>query len=705
MDGGHIMVAVGDKLGGRYFITKAEAKLSPGEFLEVRDAQANVFYAQVLGTKPMSQPEVTALAREVASVSPMPTLFLPDEVTQDPTGVPFAIFSRAPAAPLLDDLRMYESGGSKERRALTFRALTTAFGLLAEELGRAGGSRSVHGAIAANHVGATGRDDTLKLELRGFGIDAAARLQARQERPAPRVDAAAIFLTLHDLLHKTGSLPPEGAALVKWNLLLACARAGDHPALQTTTALSRFLRDVLADAEKVREAPTARHATAPAEASSPPPAASPVPPPPRRFDPRAWFDDHRRAAIGGAIGIGVLALAGVAASMMDDAPAVTTPPPAVPAAARDGGAEALPACVGESLPAPASAELAPDGDLFESVCAGASLRLFSSSGANLMHAAREARRGARFGDAVTLVTGGRTGGADALGVGAASWVAWRQGQRFSVGRVGDDATPVIASAEVPGSWRDAWLLSVTERQAWVASTLDRPDGSLVVAIRLPIDQGGDTLRVYALGPGTIEAVIPGETASLLVRRTQGRSHEFTCITATTAVLPVLAQHDAPDAGDASPMGTIPEVSLQRTPVFTAEGERVAAAPVGVGRVGAPRTFLLTEGAEGVGAVTLLTYPPQGSPVAQVLVRRGSGVGLGANGRGEPVAVVGEGPATLLFTRGDAEAPVRERIPLRGVLQAQVVTCGGEPWLAYASATPARVAALPLVCLSRRALAR
>lgn len=697
------MVAVGDKLGGRYFITKAEGKLTPGEFLEVRDAQANVFYAQVLSTKSMTQPEVAALAREVASVSPMPTLFLPDEVTQDPSGVPFAIFSRAPSAPLLDDLRMYESGGSRERRALTFRAFTSAFSVLAEDLGKAGGSRSVHGAIAAPHLGATGRDATLKLELRGFGVDAAGRIQAKQERPVPRVDAAALFLTAHDLLDKTGSLP-EGPALVKWNLLLACARAGDHPALQTTTALSRFLRDVLADAESARESPAARAAAS--LAADPAPTPSPAPaPPPRRVDLRAWFDEHRRAVVGGAIAAGVIGLAGVALTLTDGPPAVPTPPSARPAGRADGGAaEALPACVSESIPAPTSTDLAPDGELFDAVCAGASLRLFSTSGADVLHAARDARRGARFADVVTLVTGGRTGGADALAVGATPWVAWRHERRFSVGRAGESTTPVTASAELPGSWRGAWLLSVTERQAWVATTLDRPEGSLVVAMRLPIDQGGDTLRVYSLGEGTIDAVIPGDTASLLVRRTQGRRHDFTCITATTAVLPVLALPGAPD--DAGPpMGAIPEVSLQRTAAFTVEAERVTASPNGVGRNSDARSFLLTEGADGVGAVTLLTYPPQGSPVGQALVPRGSGVGLGANGHGEAVAVVTEGPSTLLFTRVEGEAPTRERTALRGVTRAMVLTCGDEPWVAFTASSPARVAALPLVCLSRRALAR
>jgi hypothetical protein len=702
------MVAVGDKLGGRYFITKAEGKLAPGDFLEVRDAQANIFYAQVLATKAMTSPEVTALAREVASVSPMPTLFLPDEVTQDPSGVPFAIFSRAPAAPLLDDLRMYESGGSKERRALTFRAFTGAFGVLAEDLGKAGGSRSVHGAIGAQHLGATGRDATLKLELRGFGIDAAARIQGRQERPAPRVDAAALFLTLHDLLDKTWSLP-EGPALVKWNLLLACARAGDHPALQTTTALSRFLRDVLYDAESARESPAARAAASLAAdpAPSAPPAARASAAPPRRVDLRALFEANRRAFIGGAIAFGVVAIAGVALTLTDGPSTAPPPPPSRAVARADGGAaEALPACVSESLPAPTSADLAPDGDLFDAVCAGSSLRLFSTSGANVVHAARDARRGARFADAVTLVTDGRNGGADALAVGATPWVAWRHERRFSVGRAGESTTPVTATAELPGSWRGAWLLSVTERQAWVATTLDRPEGSLVVAVRLPIDQGGDTLRVYSLGEGTIDAVIPGDTASLLVRRTQGRRHDFTCITATTAVLPVLAQPGAPDAADAGPpMGAIPEVSLQRTAAFTVEAERVTASPKGVGRNSDARSFLLTEGADGGGAVTLLTYPPQGSPVGQVLVPRGTGVGLGANGRGEAVAVVTEASATLLFTRVEGEAPSRERTPLRGVTRARVIPCGDEPWVAFATTEPARVAALPLVCLSRRALAR
>jgi len=698
------MVAVGDKLGGRYFVTKVDAKLAPGAFLEVRDAQSNVFYAQMLGAKAMAPGEVSALAREVASVSPMPTLFLPDEVTQDPAGVPFAVFGKAPADPLVDDLRLYESGGSKQRRAQTFRALTNAFAALADDLARGGGARSTHGAIAAPHLGAHGRDDTLRLELQGFGLDAAARIQARQERPTPRADAAGLFLTLHDLLTRTQSLP-EGPALVKWNLLVTCARAGDHPALQHTAATGRFLRDVPAEVEATRENAPPRANAAPPEVSataSPAPAATPAARPKASFDLRAWVDDHRRAVIGGAAGLGLVAVAGVASTLMDGPTAAPPAPPARPATRRPAAADALPACTGESLQSPAAADLAPDGDAFESVCVDGSLRLVASGGANLTFAARSARRASRFAEPSSLVTGGRTEGGAAVAAGGHVWVAWRHERAVHVARA--EAADGALVAELPGAWRGAWLLTAGEHGAWVAATLERPEGPLAVAILLPGGATPEAPRAFALGEGAIEAAVPGDAASLLLRKTQGRRHELSAITVTTSVLPVLAQAPSSDGGAAGApaLATVPDVSLQRTAAFTVEADRVSVAPTGVGRVGEARSFLVTEGE--AGAVTLVTYPPQGAPAAERLTTHGAGLGLGANGRGEPVAVVAEGPLVALYTHAAGEAPARE--PLRGLTRARVLACGDEPWLAFTAGAPTpRVAAVPLACVSRRALAR
>jgi len=224
-------------------------------------------------------------------------------------------------------------------------------------------------------------------------------------------------------------------------------------------------------------------------------------------------------------------------------------------------------------------------------------------------------------------------------------------------------------------------------------------------IRLSGAASPEAPQVFALGEGTIEAAIVGENASLLLRRSQGRRHELSVVTATTTVLPVLAQTPGGDSDDAAVrVATVPDVALQRTVAVTVEAERVRIAPTGVGRVGEARSFLVTEG--DVGTVTLVTFPAQGPAVTERLSLRGTGIGLGLNGRNEPVAVLTEGDLSILYTRVAEGAPLREALPLRGLTRARVLPCGDEPWLAFATGTASLpVAAVPLACVSRRALPR
>jgi hypothetical protein len=737
------MVAIGDKLGGRYFVTKLEDKPAVGSLFEVRDAQGTVFHAQLLHAGSITQSELNALAREVASVPHSPALALPDEITQAPSGEPFALYAKAPPKPLAGELAVLVSGGNPDRRLAAQRTLMRAFATLAEEYDKAVGARSAHGAISLQTLGVVERGDDLKLALSGFGLEATARIAGKKERPAAKADPSALVLMLHEALSKCMALP-EGTAQVKWSIVQSCARAGDHPALQSAAALAKFLRDLVWEIEQAARAPT--------PSMKPPPdknAPKPVEAPPTRGAQKApadatsapaggasWAAKNRNTLIFagvGLVGVAALTLFGGddlpsgAVPLVPSAPAPSQQPQAAaPGAAAAPGVAAAGACGAEPIEPPTTVEIAGAASFLDGLCTtdASSLRLVTASGAALTSVERPARRGGAFAGAPRAWTDRMAEPGSMLTTATGNWVAWRPsaGAPFAITRLGAAPAemPLAAGPWTGGAFHGAFLLDVTETAAWVASTLDTPQGPQAVAVRLSWGAASEApVTVYRLSAGSVVAVIPSSPAQLLVRTTRDRQHTFSSITASVSVIPVLAVGGAPDdAGAAPALREVPEVSLQRTASFVVEADAVDAAPYGVAPPNAPRYYMLTAGrapdagscsgarcvAEGV--VSLVAFPSTGDASPQVLTERGRGVDLALNGGDQPIAVACESASCALYTRVGIDVPTAEPLSLRDFSIARLVRCGADAWLAFGTAAnPAHVGALPLPCVSRRPASR
>ena len=721
------MVSVGDKLGGRFFVTKVGDRVAPGSYIEVRDALSAVFHAQFLHPGPISAQQLSILEGEIAAVAPEASLVLPDEIVQSPAGETFSIFTAAPLPPLSNELLVYATGGNADRRLAVQRTLLNAFAALADDLGRASGTRSCHNAITLQAITVSRGGENLALALSGFGIEPAARIVAQKDRPPPRTDPSALMIALHDALSRCQALP-EGPAQVKWSVVYNCAKGGDHAALASGAALAKFLRDVLLELEGIKVPPPSLRPPDKAQTDrpasiTPSPAVSPVPvaKSPTRID-----DNRRTVALAGGALV-LLAGVGVAVTVMGDESGST-------AAQGDPGAPAPRAagtplsCGDEPVTPPHTVEhTAPVAGL-QAACAGdgTGLNLVLTSASGAAHVERSIRRGQHFGDVAAWLDDVAEAGTE-LTDGNATWFAWRpaSGAAFGIARTGaSPATMTVnTSSWTGGAFHGAFLLGASATGAWVASTLDGPAGPSAVAVRLAWGGGEAPMTVYRITQGTIDAVIPGATTSLLVHTSEGTQRRFSVVNVSLGVLPVLATAPtAPAGGDESAaagpsLREVPEVSLQRSGVYTLDADAVSVARYGVQPANAPRYFLITSGhAEAAsscgpspcvrnGAVHLVNFPPSGDPSRQVLTEHGRGLDLGLNGNGLPTAVACDNIGCGVFTRIGVDAPQRESLALPALAHAQFVACGGEPWVTFASdAAPARVGALPLACLSRRSAA-
>ncbi len=730
------MVVIGDKLGARYFVTKSVEKPVAGSIIEVRDAQGAVLQAQMLLTGTLGTAETNLLAREVASVPRSESLWLPDEITQSASGVPFALYSKPLPRPLAEELPVFASGNVADQRLASQRTLINAFATLAEEYGRSVGARSLHGSITITSIGVCEGVEPLKLALSGFGIEPATRISTKKERPAPRADPAALLLTLHEVLTRTQCVP-EGAAQARWSIAQSCARAGDHPALQSPAALAKFLRDIAAELDSTKRQPTVppRASERPTAERSAEPAITPArtveKPSAQRTDPRAWIQGNRRTALVGGVGLlVVLVVAGY--SLLGEQESGSRG--ALPARIRLGGPTVPLACGDEPVGTPSTAEVAGAVTEVSPVCAsdGAALHVIAESGHTLANASRTARRGVGFTGPASPLTDRALEAGTTFSNEAGAWLAWRprDGAAFAITSVGapPNDLPIRTGMWTGAPFHGAWLLDVGPSTAWLASTLDTPRGPVAVAVRLAWGASTEApITVFKLSEGEVASLIPSSPPQLLVRTARERQHAFSVITVSIQVLPVLAAAAAPasdggveDSGVVwlPAMREVPEVALHRTAPFTIEADFATAAPFGVAPPSSPLYFVITAGHHDDaatclgtrcprdGAVSLVSFPVSGDPSSQPLAERGRGLELGLNGLGLPLALVCESTSCTLTTRLGVEGLAREPLSLRGVTAGRFVRCGAEPWLAFAqSGSPSRTGALPIACLSRRASSR
>lgn len=724
------MVVIGDKLGARYFVTRTVDKPIAGSILEVRDAQGSVLQAQMLVAAPLSTAETNLLTREVASVPRGESLCLPDEITQSSSGIPFALYTKPLPRPLSEELPVFASGNVADQRLASQRTLFNAFAALAEEYGRSVGARSLHGSITLASIGILEGSEPLKLALMGFGVEPATRISAKKERPAPRVDPAALLLTLHEVLTRTQCVP-EGPAQARWSIAQSCARAGDHPALQSPAALAKFLRDIAAELDSTKRQPTVppRASDRPADKSSEPAIAptKPVEKAPQKTDPRVWIQGNRRTALVGGVGVlVVLVVAGY--SLLSDPENGTLG--TLPARIRLGASTVPLACGDEPVATPSTAEIAGAVSEISPVCADTTLAVIAESGHTLTNATRQSRRGSGFTAPAAPLTDRALEAGTTFSSEAGAWLAWRprDGAAFSITSLGATAgdLPIRTGEWTGASFHGAWLLDVGPSTAWVASTLTTPRGPFAVAVRLAWGASTEApITVFRLSEGEVASMIQSSPPQLLVRTTRGRQHSFSVITASIQVLPVLSGGSPPvidggaeDGGAAlPPLREVPEVALHRTSAFTVEGDFATAAPFGIAPPSSPLYFVVTAGRNDDastcvgercardGAVSLVSFPASGDPSSQPLTEHGRGLDLGLNGLGLPVALVCEPAACALMTRVGVEGLAREPLALRGITAGRFVRCGAEPWLAFAqSGSPSRIGALPVACLSRRASA-
>ncbi len=736
------MVVIGDKLGSRYFVTKTVDKPVAGAIVEARDPLGAVFQAQVLLAAAIGTTECNLLAREVASVPRSASLCLPDEITQSASGVPFAIYNKPLPRPLSEELPVFASGNVAEQRLASQRTLFNAFAALAEEYGKAVGARSLHGGITLASIGVLETGESLRLALMGFGIEPAARLQARKERPAPRVDPSALLLTLHDVLTRTQCVP-EGSAQARWSIAQSCARAGDHPALQSPAALAKFLRDVASEIElnKRSSPPGPRQSERPGdraiEAAITPnkPADKPAEKTSDKVTAAAptrlnWIQGNRRTALVGGVGIVIVAVVAGYSLAGDGGTEISLP--GGPTRISLGGSTVPLACGDEPVAAPSTAEVSEAVTELAPVCNGdgTSLFLVAETLPSIVMATRASRRGQPFAGPASAITDRALELGTTLSTAAGSWVAWRprNGAAFSITSVGATSRdlPLRTAGWEGSSFHGAFLLDVGEAGAWIASTLDSEVGPVAVAVRLTWGASTEApMTVFRLAEGSVESLLQSSPPQLLVHAARGRQHAFSAITVSIQVLPVIAatagtptDEGVADAAT-SPLALreVPEIALHRTSTYSLEADFATAAPFGVAPPNAPIYFAITSGrgddaaacatphCARDGAVSLVAFPAQGDPSAQTLSERGRGLDLGLNGSGHPVALVCEGAACALHTRVGVEGLAKEPLALRGLTAGHLVRCGADAWLAFAQGgTASRVGALPIACLSRRASA-
>ncbi len=745
------MIPVGEKLGGRYFVLAVIDPAKVDELHEVRDAQGTISYAQCLLGTPMPPAPFEALRGELAAIPASRLYRRPDEVVRSALGVPAAIFRQAHPIALSQRLASLFSGDVDERRRAALRTLVAWFAPLAEELNNLHAVGIIHGAITLDRLHVIEDRGTERLGLSGFGIEAAARLAAAKPRPAPRVDFAGLALALQAAMERTGARP-DGAAVVRWEMLRNCARAGDHPALQSGLALANAIRQLIdeparrislgnltavggaalppsAGDDRVGSAtaPSGSYAQGPALGATSDPSAlvaSPFIAPP---EVQTRADARRRR---------VLIAAGAAVAVVATAAIVTLTGRGAPT---DGGVPvrvrvSVPTrCGDEPLVPPRSIPVASAPSALGSFCLGDAqeVAVIAQVDDTLVLGRRRSTRGSRFDERPTVVAEGvaQAGTSVSGPVGWTSWIS-RTGAVFGLARVDRQVQriPIRTPGLTAGSFRGAMLLRADATGAWIGTTyvVDGRERAAVVELAAHHNDEPRVATVYLISGGAVVAAIPGDPATLLLRQEVDGHRTFTAASLPLNTLAGLSTATDADAGSADAGGAdagttdttaMRELSAQvlvRSASWTAPAGAIHFANLGTGAAGSSRRFLATvagaadggcEGAdcEGHGAVLVLEFPPRGDALVREIEHRGHGqmISHGVNNT-VVAAVTRESDGALVPHLLDAGSEGRaQHWVLGGLDHAAVVTCGDEPWLAFAQGSPQlQIGAIPLACALR-----
>lgn len=606
------MVAVGEKLGDRHFIT-AVTDTSAGSTVEVRDAQGTQFRGQILHARAVSQAEFDAIVEKIKQVPARLHFHLPDLVLQTAHGEPVALYGGDPWLPLTSRLLSMFTGGIDDRRRAAMRTLQTLFVALAEALHEMHDAGAVHGAITLDRLMVHEDRGTERLVLGGFGLGAAVEVTTKQAIKR-RADLAALVLALDAAMERVHTRP-EGGALVRWEMLRNCAKAGDHPSLEHGRALAAALRQLTEELRRpsgvtaavggpparpsgttpavggppmrpsgVTAAVGARPLRAPTPSGEVPvtpgaptlrpptptavPKPSPLPPPaaattsaqsapggPMGFTVPPPTDSRegsrRRAMVLGGASLCVLVVAGAVVALSRSGHGARDD--ALPGMLRTR-VSSTPGCAEESVASPPSAPWSAPLDESALACVGAgpTLALFGRAGSSLSAALRPATRGARYLDRSLSLSDRVRELGTALSTDRGAWIAWRptEGAAFAAARVDESVHPaaITTPAWESAGFEGASLLKAGDAGVWVASTLKRAEGPLAMVVFLST-AGGDPITVYRVAEGSVAAVIPGDPATLLLHRRDGTSHELRAATVPLAALPGLSSAGAV-AGDA-----------------------------------------------------------------------------------------------------------------------------------------------------------
>ena len=752
------MIGVGEKLGGRYFVL---APINPAQIdvlHEVRDAQGTVSYAQCLLGAPLAPGPFEALRSELSAIPASRLYRRPDEVVRSTLGLPVAIFRQAHPTLLTQRLAALFSGEVDERRRAALRSLVAWFAPLAEELNNLHAVGIIHGAITVDRLHVLEDRGSERLGISGFGIEAAARFAAARPRPNPRADFAALALALQAAMERTGARP-DGPAVVRWELIRSCARAGEHPALQSGLALANAIRQLIdeparrisrsnltavgsaagsspdeaTDHGSASTAPSGSFAQGPAAAAT---TSDPTVLLASRFTapPAVQTDSIARRRR-------VLAAAGVAVAVLATAAIVTLTGRARPG---DGGVPervrvSVPTrCGDEPLAPPRSVAVgaAPSG--LGSFCLGdaqevAVLALVDDS---LVLGRRRSARGARFAEHTTVIAEGVLQAGTSVS-GPLGWTTWisRTGPVFGLARIDQQVQriPTITPGLSAGSFRGALLLRADATGAWIGTTFLSAGLERAAVVEFAAHRNDEprVATVYLIADGSAVAAIPGDPATLLLRQALEGRDTFTAVSLPLNTLAGLstavtstdgggsadggtADGSRDSLGRATAMRELSSQVLQRSARWTAPIGTVSFANLGTGTAGSSLRFLATvasaadggcEGAEcqGNGPVLVLEIPPRGDAIAREIEHDGRGQMIAHGVNNAVVATVtraSDGALVPHLLEAGGEGHALHWV-LGGLDYASIVTCGDEPWLTFAQGSPQlQIGAIPLACALR-----